>query len=161
MGKKKAETVLAHYSENIEQPPHILPALFDLLSGEGHPTSFEREQQLGHLAECKDCQDALRTLLAIELDQDRQVGITEKPIWKLISRLTSAIEKEQIRNDIPAYIETIELRGKEEARKRYPRLAEHLQKCKSCRSMVAGIQTLKHEAEQAGKIAPLLTDTGK
>lgn len=161
MGRKKAATELAHYSENIAQPPHILPALFDQLRGEGHPTSFEREQQLGHLAECKACQDALRTLLAVELDQDRQVGITEEPIWKLISQLTSAIEKAQIRNDIPAYVEAIELWGNEEARKRYPRLTEHLQTCKSCQSMVAGIQTLKHEAEQAGKIAPLLADTGK
>lgn len=161
MSRKKATAVLVHNSDNLEQSPHILLALIDMVRSEEHPNSYEQEQILGHLADCMRCQDALRTLLAIELDQDRQVGITEEPIGKLISRLTSIIEKTQIRQDIPAYVEAIELWGNEEAKKRYPRLAEHLQNCKSCQSTVAGIQTLKREAEQAGKIAPLLAGTGE
>ncbi len=158
MGRKKATAMIAQENDNLEQPPHILIALFDLLRGEAHPTLYEREQQVEHLARCIPCQDALRTLLAVELDQDRQIGITEEPIWKLISRLTSVIEKTQIQNDIPAYIEAIELWGNVEAKKRYPRLVEHLQNCKSCQSLIEGIQTLKREAEEAGKIAPLLAD---
>src|SRR5260370_29621907 len=137
MSRKKATAMIARDSYNLEQPPHILLALIDLVRGEGHTNSYEQEQILGHLAECMHCQDALRTLLAIELDQDRQVGITEEPIWQLISRLTSIIEKTQIRQDIPAYVEAIELWGNEEAKKKYPGLAEHLQNCKSCQSTVA------------------------
>jgi hypothetical protein len=161
MSRKKAIALLVHNSENLDQPPHMLPALIDLVSGEGHPTSYEREQLLAHLAGCTSCQDALRTLLAVELGQDRQVGITGEPVSKLISWLSDITEKTQMRNDIPAYIEAIELWGNKEAKKRYPRLTEHLQKCKSCQSLVEGIQTLKREAEQAGKIAPLLADTGE
>ena len=161
MGRKKAIAVLVHNSDNLEQPPHIFPALIDMVRGEAHPNLYEQERILGHLVECLPCQDALRTILAIELDQDRQIGITEEPIGKLISRLANIIEKTQIRQDIPAYVEAIELWGNEEAKKKYPRLVEHLQNCKSCQSLVAGIQTLKREAEEAGKIAPLLAGTGE
>ena len=85
MSRENATAWMMHNNDNLEQPPHILLALFDLLRGEGHPTSFEQEQQLGHLAACVPCQDALRTLLAIELDQDRQyrqVRMTGEPIGK-------------------------------------------------------------------------------
>src|SRR5260370_15326115 len=159
MSRKRTTAMIAQNSYNLEQPPHILPVLIDLVRDEGHPNSYKQDRILGHLAECVSCQDALRTLLAIELDQDRQVGITKEPIRKLISRLSSIIEKTQIRKDIPAYIEAIELWGDEEARKRYPRLAEHLQNCKSCQSLVTGVQKLKREAEEAGMIAPLVADT--
>lgn len=145
---------------NLEQPPHILPVLIDLVRDEGHPNSYEQDRILRHLAECVSCQDALRTLLAIELDQERQVGITKEPIRKLILKFSSIIEKIQIRKDIPAYIEAIESWGDEEARKRYPRLAEHLQHCKGCQSLVMGVQNLKREAEEAGMIVSL-ADTGR
>lgn len=161
MGRKKATALLVHNSDNLDQPPHILPALIDLARGEGHPTALEEEQQLAHLAECLSCQDALRTLLAIELERDRQIGISEEPVWKLISRLSDIREETQIRNDIPAYVEALELWGSEEAQKRYPRLVEHLRKCKSCQSTIAGIQALKLDAEQAGLITPLRANTGE
>lgn len=153
--------MIAKDSYNLEQPPHILLVLIGLVRGEAHPNSYELELLSRHLIECLPCQDALRTLLAIELDQDRQIGITEEPIGKLIARLSRIIEKAQIRQDIPAYIEAIELWGDEEAKRRYPRLVEHLQDCKSCQSTVTGLQALKHEAEQEGKIAPLLAGTGE
>lgn len=161
MSRKKAPAMKAQDRDNLEQPPHILLALIDLVRGEGHPNSYEQERILGHLVECLPCQDALRTLLAIELDQDRQIGITEEPIAKLISRLSNIFEKAQIRQDISAYVEAVELWGNEEARKKYPRLADHLQKCKSCQSLVTGVQNLKREAEEAGMIAPLVADTGR
>ena len=146
--------MIAQSNYNLEEPPHILPILIGLVRGEGHLNPYEQERMLEHLAECASCQGALRTLLVIELDQDGQVGITEEPIRKLISRLSKIIEKTSIRQDIPAYIEAIELWGDEEARKWYPRLAEHLQSCKSCQSLVTGVQDLKREAEEAGLIAP-------
>ena len=158
MSRKKAE-VMRTQDSDLEQPPHVLSVLIDLVRGEVHPNSSEQERIFGHLSECVLCQDALRTLLAIELDRDRQIGITEEPIRKLISRLSSIIEKTQIRQDIPAYIEAIELWGDEEAGKRYPQLAEHLQNCKSCQSLVAAVQCLKREAEEAGMIAPLVART--
>lgn len=146
----------AQGSYNLEQPPHILPVLIDLVGGEGHPNAVEQEQILGHLAECVLCQDALRTLLAIEIERYSQICITDEQIRKLISRLSNFIEKKQIQQDIPAYIEASELWGKEEAQKRYPGLAEHLQHCESCRLLVSGVQNLKREAEEAGMIAPLI-----
>lgn len=147
--------MITQESFNLEQSPHVLPLLIGLVRGEIHPNSFEQEQILRHLTDCISCQDALRTLLAIELDQDRQIGITEEPIGKLIVRLSRIIEQTQIRQDIPAYVEAIELWGDEEAKKKYPELAEHLQNCKSCQSLVTGVQSLKREAEEAGMIAPL------
>ncbi len=160
MSRKRVNAMIAQDSYKLDQPPHILLVLIDLVKGEGHLNADDQERMVGHLAECLACQDALRTLLAIELDQDRQVGITEEPIAKLISRITSIIEKTHIRQDIPAYVEAIELWGDEEAKKKYPGLAEHLQNCQSCRSMVTGVQNLKREAEEAGIIAPLLADRG-
>jgi hypothetical protein len=160
MSRKRTTAMIAQDSYNLEQPPHILPVLIDLIRGEEHPNSDEQERILAHLAECVFCQDALRTLLAIELDQDRQIGITEEPIGKLISRLSSIIEKTQIREEIPAYIEAIELWGDEEAKKRHPKLAEHLQNCKSCQLLITGVQNLKREAEEAGMIAPLVAEAG-
>ena len=159
MGRKKTTALLVQSSDTLDQPPHILPALIELVRDEGRPTAVEEEQQLAHLAECLSCQDALRALLAIELDRDRQAGITEEPVWKLISRLSDIREETRIRDDIPAYIEALELWGSEEAQKRYPRLVEHLRKCKSCQSTVAGIQALKFDAEQAGLITPLRANT--
>ena len=159
MSRKKAAPMITPDSINLEQPPHVLPVLIGLVRGEAHPDSLEQERIFGHLTECVLCQDALRTLLAIELDRDRQIGITEAPIKKLISRLSSIIEKTQIRQDIPAYIEAIELWGDEEAKKRYPQLADHLQNCKSCQSLVTAVQSLKREAEEAGMIAPLVAGT--
>ena len=158
MSRKRTAPMIAR-DYNLEQPPHILPVLIDLLRGEGHPNPLEQEQILSHLADCLPCQDALRALLAIELEQDRQIGITEEPVRKLISRLSDIIEETHIRQDIPAYVEAIELWGDEEARKKYPRLAEHLQNCKSCQALITGVQNLKREAEESGMIAPL-TNTG-
>ena len=146
-------------SINLEQSPHILPVLIGLVRGEAHPDSLEQERIFGHLIKCVLCQDALRTLLAIELERDRQIGITEEPVRKLISQLSDIIEETHIRQDIAAYIEAIGLWGNEEARKKYPKLAEHLQSCRSCQSLIAGVQKLKHEAEEAGMIASL-TDPG-
>ena len=147
-------------SINLEQSPHILPVLIGLIKGEAHPDSLEQERIFGHLTECVLCQDALRTLLAIELERERQIGITEEPLRKLISKLSDIIEETHIRQGIPAYIEAIGLWGNEEARKKYPRLAEHLQNCRSCQSLIAGVQKLKREAEEAGMIASLV-DQGR
>ena len=159
MSRKKAVPMITPDSPDLEQPPHVLPVLIGLVRDEAHPDSFEQERILGHLTECVLCQDALRTLLAIELDRDRQIGITEAPIRKLISRLSSIIEETQIRQDIPAYIEAIELWGYEEAQKRFPKLGDHLRNCKSCQLLVADVQNLKREAEEAGMIAPLVAGT--
>lgn len=155
MSRKKAAAMIPQDSINLEQPPHVLPVLIGLVRGEVHPDSFEQERIFGHLTECVLCQDALRTLLAIELDRDRQIGITEEPIRKLISRLSRIIEKTQIRQDIPAYIEAVELWGDEVAQKRFPKFAEHLRDCKSCQLLVADVQNLKRQAEENGMIAPL------
>lgn len=161
MDREEVNILLACDSDFLEKPPHILPTLIDLVRGEGHLTSIEQEQLSGHLAECITCQNVLKTLLAIELDQDRRMGLSEEPIWKLISRLSAILEKTNIRNNIPAYIEALELLGEKEAKKRYARLTEHLQNCKNCQSLVEGTQALKREAEQAGKIALLLADTSE
>ncbi len=151
MSRKRSTAMRAQDNYHLEQHPHILLVLIDLIRGVGHPNPSEQEQILSHLVECVPCQDDLRTLLAIELERDRP----EEPIRKLISRLSSIIEKTRIRQDIPAYVEAIELWGDEEAKKRYPQLADHLQICKSCQLLITGVQNLKREAEEAGMIAPL------
>jgi hypothetical protein len=161
MDREKGSVLPAYDKDFLDKPPHILLALNDLVRGEGHLTSIKQEQLSGHLAECLACQNVLKTLLAIELDQDRQIGLSEEPIWKLISRLSAILEKTNIRNDIPAYIEALELLGEKEAKKRYARLTTHLQNCKSCQSMIEGTQALKRDAEQAGLITPLRADTSK
>ena len=159
MSRKRTPTMIAQDGYDLEQPPHILPVLIDLVKGEGHPNLLEQEQILSHLAECLPCQDALRTLLAIELERDRQIGITEEPASKLISRLSDIIEETHVRQDIPAYVEASELWGDEEARKKYPRLAAHLRNCKACQSIITGVRNLKRDAEESGMFAPL-TDRG-
>lgn len=154
MDKKKATALIISEYSMLENPPHILPELINLVSSERPLNSSEQEQMLAHLAECIPCENALMTLLVVELENERQIGLSEEPAWRLISKLSEIKEETQIRDDIPAYIEALEVQGVEEANKRFPRLAEHLKKCKACQSTVEGVRSLLHDAEEAGLITP-------
>src|ERR1700693_1658427 len=120
MNRKKATAFIVSDHNMLEKPPHILLGLIGLVSDESQLDSAKQEQMLAHLAECVSCENALMTLLVVELEDERRIGRSEEPAWRLISKLSQIKDETQIRDDIPAYVEALEAQGEEEANKRFP-----------------------------------------
>lgn len=158
MERKIVEIIPVPNSDILDQFPHVVPRLVDLVMNEWQPTPSQNEQLLTHLVDCVYCQIALRTLLVAELDCDLSDGSAEQPARQLLSHLTNIIHETSVRDNMGAYIEMLDASGEEAANKQFPQLAEHLKICKACRSTVEGTRDLLHRAEQAGLIAPLEAD---
>ena len=154
MKRKNIETLPVADLELLKNLPHVLPKLVDLVMGEWEPTALQQEQLTMHLAECLYCQIALRQFVEAALDDDKHCGLSEEPGRQLLSQLTQIIHTTSIRDDIGAYIETVDAQGVDEANKQFPLLEEHLKACKACRSEVDGTLYLLQQAEQSGGIAP-------
>lgn len=156
MTRKLIEAFPLADPEILHEPPHVMAELFQLVQGEWHPSPAEKKRLLAHIVECLHCQILLEMFVAAELEYNRSHGLDEVPVRALFDRLKELIHKtQQEPENIGAYIEALDLYGKKEANKMYPVMANHLKKCKACKSAVDETRTLLHEVVQEGLIAPL------
>jgi hypothetical protein len=117
-------------------PPHIVDELFHLVVGEWQPDSAQQEQLVVHLAECPYCRTALIVLLSADQKYERLNSSSEAAAHNLLTRFVTIhheIEAQDYER-MGAYAEAIIAKGREEADKLFPVLAEHIRRCSSCTS---------------------------
>src|ERR1700693_185578 len=115
MERKLAESSSFTNPDVLEQYPHVLHRLIDMVIGECQPTLSQHEQLLTHLTECLYCQIALGVLVAAVRDHDRSSGSSDEPAAQLLSQVTDIIHETKARDDIRAYIEILEAKGEKKA----------------------------------------------
>lgn len=135
--------------ERLKEPPHVLPQLIDLLIGQDQVLPAQQEQRWAHLAECAHCQEFLRRYLTKLIEYDKEQGNLEGQAPKLLAQLTH-IMHEQLKEDIPAYVETLEEQNEEEANRRFPRFVKHLASCQDCQEAVQGLHSWLSQSEEIG-----------
>ncbi len=131
-------------------PPHVIDKLFQLVAGEWHPDPSQQEQLVAHLKECSYCRTALIVLLAADQEDERSNRPSESFAHNLLMRVATIhheIEAQEY-EQMGAYAETIAAKGQEEADKRFPLLAQHIQKCPSCKSTLEEILAFLNEIEK-------------
>lgn len=132
--------------------PHIVGKLIDLLRGAWQPEPFQQDQLVAHLMECSSCRAALIVLLSAEWAGEKRHCEAETTISNLLRQLKT-IRREieaQGYESMGAYAEAIVARGREEAEKQFPILAEHIRRCSSCKSMLEETVAFLRETEETG-----------
>jgi hypothetical protein len=117
-------------------PPHIVDKLFHLVLGEWQPDSSQQEQLIVHLTECPYCRTALIVLLSADQEYERLSSSPEAPVHNLLTQFVTIHHEIEAQDyeQMGAYAEAIIAKGREEADKRFPVLAEHVRSCLSCAS---------------------------
>jgi hypothetical protein len=130
--------------------PHIVGQLVHLVVGEWQPDPSQQEQLVVHLTECPYCRTALIVLLSADQEYERLNSSLEAPVHNLLTQFVT-IHHEKETHDyehMGAYAEAIIAKGREEADKRFPVLAEHVRRCWSCTSTLGEILDFLNEPEE-------------
>jgi len=136
--------ILSKIGPNLLAPPHILPALMELLAGDSPPDLSQKEQLLSHLATCHYCRTAVMFLLKVAEGYDHRNNNPEEPIRDLLTQFENISREAEAREAreawvferMGAYAEAIVAEGREKAAQRFPDVAAHLQICPDCCSAV-------------------------
>jgi hypothetical protein len=132
---------MQNLSANIFDKQHIELHLTSLVTGSWKPTQLEQESLLDHLTQCVSCQIALRTYIAMMPCSEERTASFQT--------LATTIHNTCLQVSICAYVEVLRSQGKYEARKQFPLLSTHLEKCVECRSHVEEICMMLTQAEEA------------
>jgi len=131
---------------------YIESKLANLVTGIWKPTSSELEDLLDHLTECAPCQIVLGVYVAAQRDGEEAEKSPQNVIDAVLSLLVTTIHETHFQNDVGPYIEVFQAHGEEAARKQFPMLAVHLERCKECQINIEEACTMLREAEEAGII---------
>jgi hypothetical protein len=129
--------------------PHIVPQLIDLIAGQSHAGNDLQEQLVSHLTECEACRTALIILLDVAREADRRSNLPERAASDVLARFVTIHQRlaAQEYERMGAYAEAIVARGKEEAGRRFPVLATHVEECPNCRMALEATLTFLAEEE--------------
>ncbi len=133
------------------QPPHYVGELIRFVAGEWQPNPSQQEQLVAHLTTCSYCRIALIELLLGEQEYEKRLNNhLEASIQDLLMDFVTIHHELEARDyeQIAAYAETIVTEKKEEADRRFPKLAEHLTRCLVCRSTLEEMLTFLKEDEK-------------
>ena len=136
-----------------EGKPHVLEQLIKLISDNRSLTRAERKKMREHLVGCLYCQAFLGEYLIESIEYDRVNSTSEIPARNLIAQLEKVMHQ-RLKEDIPAYVETVERSGEDEAYKHFSLLVSHFVDCQECRAEVEGLQSWLRQAIQKGLIEP-------
>lgn len=134
-------------TEDVGQPPHTVPQFIDMILGEQPLTPAQQQQAWEHLALCVHCQTFLAHYLYEVIAYNKDHGASEEQAQDLLKKLT-VITHATLKQDIPAYVETLEKQNKAAADRRFPLFAAHLSTCRSCQLEVKYLSAwLRYESE--------------
>ena len=148
--KGKKALVIGRVDPDLLVPPHIVGKLIQLVVGEWQPDPSQQEQLIAHITECRYCRIALIVLLSAEQEYERLNSFPEAPASKLLAQFVTIhheIEAQEYEH-MGAYAETIVAKGREEADKRFPILAEHIRRCSICASTLEETLAFLKELEE-------------
>ncbi|GAC1429399.1 MAG: hypothetical protein PVS3B3_28660 [Ktedonobacteraceae bacterium] len=132
--------------DDLQQPPHVLSQLIDMLFDERQSLLEQQEQRWAHLATCIPCQAFLGSYLLKTIEYDSVHGNPEGPAQGLLARLIQSMHQ-TLKADLPPYVETLEELGIEDANTRFPQFVEHLQTCRECQVVVQDMQERLQQRE--------------
>jgi len=146
----KRSTVMDKVRPDLLVPPHIVDKLFHLVAGEWQPDLSQQEQLVVHLMECRYCRTALIVLLSADQEYERLNSTSEAPVHDLLTRFATIHHEIEAQDyeQMGAYAEAIIAKGREEADKRFPVLAEHVRRCSSCTSTLEETLAFLKEPEE-------------
>ena len=148
--KEKKVTLMDKVRPDLLVPPHIVGKLIHLVVGEWQPDPSQQEQLIVHITGCRYCRTALIVLLSAEQEYERLNSFPEAPARNLLTQFVTIhheIEAQEYEH-MGAYAETIVAKGREEADKRFPILAEHIRRCPSCASTLEETLAFLKELEE-------------
>lgn len=154
MKRDVVEKSLFNNPDILVHHPHYVHRLIEMDLNEWQPTPSQFQHLVTHLAKCIHCQVALGILALIERDSARSIGSPTGPIEQLLSQVTELIHETTVRNEITAYIEMLEAKGKKKASKKYPQFFKHLKQCRACQLAVEETRDLLRGAKEDGLIEP-------
>lgn len=139
--KEENTGILSKIGPDLLVPPHILPAVMELLAGDSPPDSLQQDHLLSHLAACHYCRTAIVFMLKVAQEYDRINNNAEEPVRDLLDqfvRISQEAEMQEAREyeRMGVYAETIARLGQEKADLSFPDIAAHMQICPDCRSVV-------------------------
>ncbi len=146
----KRATVMDKVHPDLLVPPHIVDKLFHLVAGEWQPDPSQQEQLVAHLTECCYCRTSLIVLLSADQEYERLNSTPEAPVHNLLTRFVTIHHEIEAQDyeKMGAYAEAIIAKGREEADKRFPVLAEHVGRCSSCTSTLEETLAFLNEPEE-------------
>ncbi len=146
----KRSIVMDKVRPDLLVPPHIVDKLFHLVAGEWQPDASQQEQLVVHLMECRYCRTTLIILLSADQENERLNGTPEAPVHELLTRFATIHHEIEAQDyeQMGAYAEAIIAKGREEADKRFPVLAEHVRRCSSCSSTLEETLAFLKEPEE-------------
>ena len=118
-------------------------------------TTAQLEWFIDHIIACEDCRRSIGTFIATSKDAEQAESYLGTINSDLLTKITQIIQEIDAQNDTSAYIEILEVQGKEAAERRFPLLANHIKRCQACQSQLEETLTLLHRAKAAGLIPPL------
>ncbi len=125
-----------YITEELINPPHVVKQLVAMILDE-QQDSFQQDVW-DHLASCIACQTVLEHYLREVVAYSKEHGEPEEPALGLLTKLT-AIMHTTLKQDIPAYVETLEQQGVAAADSRFPQFADHVRSCESCQLVVKNL----------------------
>lgn len=149
MNRKKGIVMETSHPELLA-PPHILNKLIDIVAGDWQADPFQLEKLSDHLSGCSYCRTGLLLLLSREEKYEKQQNDPESVATRLFEHVF-IINHEVIMRDyenMGAYAEAIVAEGREKADKRFPILAEHINKCPVCQSSLEETLAFLKESEK-------------
>src|SRR5437764_2824989 len=99
-------------------------ALAYITAGIWLPTALELEQIVEHVVACKCCQKTLEAFIAASRDDNQKENGAGIIVPSLLSKIAQLMREMDMQDDMSAYIEILEVQGREEADQQFPILAE-------------------------------------
>jgi len=149
--KEKKAFAMDKVRPDLLVPPHFVNKLLQLVVGDWQPDPSQQEELIAHLTECSYCRTALIVLLSAEQEYEKSNNSPETSAHNLLMRFVTIHHEVEAQDyeRMGAYAETIVAKGQEVADKRYPKLAEHIRRCSSCKATLEETLAFLKEAEES------------
>lgn len=124
--------------ESVSNSQHVLPQCIDIVTRNRRLSVARQTLLRAHYAHCIHCQVMIGTFLrSLErgIGEKREPVVTDTLAQANLYRLKQILHS-LVREDIPAYIDTLEEHGEAAAGKKHPAFAEHLDYCQDCQNAV-------------------------
>ena len=134
--KEKKATIMDKVRPDLLVSPHIISELIHLVLDKWQPDLAQQEQLVAHLTGCPYCRTALIVLLSAEQEYEELNSSPESSARNLLTRFVTIHHEIEAKDyeQMGAYAEAIVAEGREKADKRFPILAEHIERCPGCKS---------------------------
>src|SRR5689334_16927963 len=117
---------ITFFDANAHTPDkHPIDKMIHFITDIQQLTNSELEQLVEHIIDCQDCRDSIRVFIAAGKDMARTENCPGTRTGGLLDQMAQIMLEIDAKNDISAYIDVLEMQGKEAAESQFPLLADH------------------------------------